>query len=383
MRLLHSADWHLGRQFHNVSLLEDQAYVLEQIVSLARERQVDVVVIAGDIYDRAVPPAEAVTLLNSVLEQLVDEAGIPVVMISGNHDSAERLAFGQKLMSTDGFHVFGPLSSAVEPLVLSDDHGPVYFCPLPYAEPSQVRLHLEDENLISHHAALLSLAEQMRGRVPEGARSVAIGHCWVTGGEASDSERPITVGGAGYVGRDCFAGFNYTALGHLHQPQFAGKNVHYSGSILKYSFSEVTHKKSVSLVEMDDAGKVKVERVLLSSRHDVRIISGSMKKLLAGPAKGESPDDYLLVRLTDRKAILDAVGKLRDVYPNILHLERPGLISAGPSRNRTKDHRNRSEFDLFKDFHAEITTEPMVEGAEEAFKEIVDSLRLAEQEVSS
>ena len=124
MRLLHSADWHLGRQFHNVSLLEDQAYVLEQIVSLARERQVDVVVIAGDIYDRAVPPAEAVTLLNSVLEQLVDEAGIPVVMISGNHDSAERLAFGQKLMSTDGFHVFGPLSSAVEPLVLSDDHGP-------------------------------------------------------------------------------------------------------------------------------------------------------------------------------------------------------------------------------------------------------------------
>jgi len=271
----------------------------------------------------------------------------------------------------------------VEPLILSDAHGPVHFCPLPYAEPSQVRLHLGDDDLNSHHAALFSLAYRMRGQLPKGARSVAIGHCWVTGGEPSDCERPITVGSAGDVGRDCFAGFSYTALGHLHQPQHAGKTIHYSGSLLKYSFSEVSHKKSVNLVEIDGAGKVSVERVALSPRRDVRIISGTMKELLAGPKKGESADDYILVQLTDRKAILDAVGKIRDVYPNILHLERPGLMSAASSRKRAKDHRRRSEFDLFKDFYAEITSEPMVDGAAEVFNDVVDSLRLAEQEASS
>jgi exonuclease SbcD len=382
MKFLHSADWHLGRQSHNVSLLEDQAHVLDQFVALARERQVDAVVIAGDVYDRAVPPAEAVALLNSVLEQLVDDAGIPVIMISGNHDSAERLAFGKKMMSTDGFHVFGPLASATEPLELADEHGPVFFCPLPYAEPSQVRLHLKDEELTSHNAALSALANEMREKVPADARSVAIAHCWVTGGDPSDSERPITVGGAGDVGSECFAGFNYTALGHLHQPQTSGETIHYSGSLLKYSFSEVTHKKSVNLVEMDAAGNVNVERVPLSPRRDVRTISGSMEELLAGPPKGESPDDYLKVSLTDPTAILDAVGKLREVYPNILHLERPGLMSPGASKKRGKDHRNRSEFDLFKDFHAEITSEPMIEGAEDAFNEIVNALRLKEQEVT-
>lgn len=383
MKLLHSADWHLGRQFHNVSLLEDQAHVLKQVVALASENEVDAVLIAGDVYDRAVPPSEAVALLNDVLEQLVLDAGIPVIMISGNHDSAERLGFGSKLLSATGFHVFGPLSSAVDPVVLQDAHGPVYFCPLPYAEPSQVRLHLNDDDLHSHQAALSALAEQMRSKLPAGARSVAIGHCWITGGEASDSERPLTVGGTGDVSRNCFAGFNYAALGHLHQPQTAGETIQYSGSILKYSFSEVNHKKSVSVVEIDAAGNVEVERMLLLPRRDVRIIEGSMEEILAGPANGEPADDYLLVRLTDRKAILDAVGKLREVYPNILHLERPGLLAGVASDARGGDHRNRSVLDLFKDFHSEITSEPMIEGAEEVFEQVVEALRRVDQVVSS
>ena len=383
MKFLHSADWHLGRQFHNVSLLEDQAHVLDQFVALAREHAVDAVVIAGDVYDRAVPPADAVALLNGVLEQLVSDAGIPVLIISGNHDSAERLAFGRKMMSTDGLHVYGPLAAATEPLVLEDDRGPVYFCPLPYAEPSQVRLHLEDEDLGSHHAALSALAARMQSVVPPDTRSVAIAHCWVTGGEASDSERPITVGGTGDVGRDCFEGFSYTALGHLHQPQSAGKAIHYSGSLLKYSFSEINHRKSVNLVEIDAAGNVEVERIALKPKRDVRMISGDMETLLKGPAEGEAPDDYLLVQLTDRKAILDAVGKLREIYPNILHLERPGLMDGRQSQRERSDHRGRSEFELFKDFCAEISSEPLIDGAEAAFNEVVEAIRLADQEASS
>lgn len=356
--------------------------MLQQFVALARKHEVDAVVIAGDVYDRAVPPADAVSLLNEILEQLVINARIPVVMIAGNHDSAERLGFGSRLLAAEGFHVFGPLSSAVDPVVISDAHGPVYFCPVPYAEPAQVRLHLKDEELHSHQAALLALTECMRSKLPTDARSVAIGHCWVTGGEASESERPITVGGVGDVSSKCFDGFNYTALGHLHQPQSVGPRVHYSGSLLKYSFSEVNHKKSVSLVEIDEVGSVKVERVPLQPRRDVRVIEGKMAELLTGPVKSESADDYLLVRLTDRKAILDAVGKLRDVYPNVLHLERPGLMIGAVAGGPAKDHRNRSEFDLFKDFYAEITSEPLIDGSEQVFKKAVDAIRRTDREAS-
>lgn len=383
MRFIHSADWHLGRQFHNVSLLEDQAHVLDQVVTLARKYAVDALLIAGDVYDRAVPSADAVALLNSVLEQIVGEAGLPVVMISGNHDSAERLAFGRRMMSADGLHVYGPLASALEPLIIEDEHGPVYFCPIPYAEPSEVRLQLQDEKLNSHNAALSALAGHLQRQVPKGARSVGIAHCWVTGGQASDSERPITVGGAGDVASESLKGFTYAALGHLHRPQAVSNAIHYSGSLLKYSFSEINHRKSVNLVEINAAGQVEVKQIALAPKRDVRMITGEMATLLKGPGKGEANDDYLLVRLTDRKAILDAVGKLREVYPNILHLERPGLMSSGRSTNQRGDHRGRSEFELFQAFHAEISSEPMIDGAEAAFTDVVESIRLADQEASS
>jgi exonuclease SbcD len=220
----------------------------------------------------------------------------------------------------------------------------------------------------------------MRAKVPASARAVAVGHCWVTGGSGSDSERPLTVGGTGEVGADCFAGFHYTALGHLHRPQRVGEGIHYSGSLLKYSFSEVDHRKSVSLVEIDGAGAVAVERVELTPRRDVRIIEGELNGLLGGPGKGESAEDYLLVRLTDRRAILDAVGKLRQVYPNVLHLERPGL-QAGKSANLSgEDHLRRSELELFKAFHEEVMGDDLVEGGEEAFLEVVESLGRADRE---
>jgi exonuclease SbcD len=380
MRLLHTADWHLGRQFHNVSLLEDQAHVLNQLVAIASERKVDAVVIAGDVYDRTVPPADAVSLLNDVLERLVIGAGTPVIMITGNHDSAERLGFGSRLLATGGFHVFGPLRSAVDPVVLPDAHGEVYFCPLPYADPAEVRLHLADESLHTHDGSLRALAGRVRGTLPAGARSVAIGHCWVTGGSTSESERPLSVGGTGEVGADCFAGFDYTALGHLHRPQSVGGTINYSGSLLKYSFSEVDHRKAVSLVEMDVAGVVGVERISLTPRRDVRMIEGVLKDLLQGPAAGESADDYLLVRLTDQQAILDALGKLREVYPNVLHLERPGLQAGRPAELSGRDHLKRSELELFKAFHEEVTGSDLIHGGEQAFLEVVESLRKAERE---
>lgn len=383
MKFLHTADWHLGRQFHNVSLLDDQSHLLDQFVALAKDREVDAVVIAGDVYDRAVAPANAVSLLNDVLERLVLSAGIPVLMIAGNHDSPERLGFGSKLLNAGGFHVYGPLRSALEPVALPDAHGEVHFCPLPFADPAVVRLHLDDDSLHSHDAAVGALATQLRAKLPTDARAVAIGHCWVSGGTESESERPLTVGGTGEVSSTCFDGFQYTALGHLHRPQQVGEGIHYSGSLLKYSFSEVDHRKSVNLVDIDAGGAVTVERIELSPRRDVRIIEGALDELLKGPAAGEPADDYLLVRLSDQKAILDAIGKLRLVYPNVLHLERPGLQAGESAELKGGDHLKRKEVDLYKDFYKEVTGNELIEGGEKVFQEVMQSLRRAEQEDAS
>ena len=381
MRFLHTADWHLGRQFHNVSLIDDQAHVVEQFVALARDRKVDAVIIAGDIYDRAIPPTDAVNLLDEVLHKLVKEAEIPVIMIAGNHDSSDRLGFGSSLMAGPGFHVYGPLDSAGKPLVLTDKDGDVYFCPMPYADPGEVRIHTGDEEIRSHDTAVRSLANSMAAQVPKGARSVGIAHCWVTGGTASESERPLTIGGTGEVGADCFQAFNYTALGHLHRPQTAGsKTIHYSGSLLKYSFSEADHTKSVNLVDIDAKGGVEVERIELTARRDVRIIEGDLESVLKRDGDSGSADDYMLIRVSDRKAILDAIGKLRQVYPNTLHVERPGMQLGEKKKMSGGDHLKRSEVDLFKDFYQEVMGLEIEPESAKAFEQTVAAIRQDERE---
>lgn len=376
MRFIHTADWHLGRQFHNVSLIDDQAYVIEQFVALTRDCKVDAVIVAGDVYDRALPPTDAVSLLDEVLRKLVIEEKIPVVMIAGNHDSSDRLGFASEILAERGFHVYGPLDSAGKPLVLKDKHGDVYFCPIPYADPGEVRIHTGDEGIKSHDMAVRSLADSMAAQVPKGARSVGIAHCWVTGGTASESERPLTIGGTGEVGADCFGFFNYTALGHLHRPQTVGSStIHYSGSLLKYSFSEVDHTKAVNLVDIDAKGDVTVERIELSPRRDVRIVEGELDSILKREADAGSAEDYMLIRLTDRKAILDAMGKLRQAYPNTLHVELPGMQIGEEKQRSGGDYLKRSELDLFRDFHQEVTGLDIEPESASAFEQTVEAIR--------
>ena len=381
MRLLHSADWHLGRQFHNVSLIDDQAHLIDQFVTLANDQQVDAVVIAGDVYDRALPPTEAVSLLDEVLRKLVIESGIQVVMISGNHDSADRLGFASGLLAGRGFHVYGPLASAAVPLKLQDQFGDVFFCPIPYADPGEVRIHVDDDEIRTHDIATARLSQLLNAQVPKNARSVGIAHCWVTGGTASESERPLTVGGTGEVSAESFSSFNYTALGHLHRPQTAGsKSIHYSGSLLKYSFSETDHAKSVNVVEIGKDGKADVETISLSVRRDVRVIEGDLDSILQRKGDSNSKDDYILIRLSDRKAILDAMGKIRQVYPNALHVERPGML-VGEERQRSGgEFLKRDEVDLFKDFHEEVTGLELEKEAELSFTATVAEIRAAERE---
>lgn len=384
-RLLHTADWHLGRIFFNVSLLDDQAHVLEQLVDLARDCRADALVIAGDVYDRAVPPADAVRLLNETLTRLALDLDLAVVIIAGNHDSAERLGFGSALMEERRCYVRGPLAGGLAPVEINGRDGAARLFPLPYAEPALVRELLGATDLTSHDAALAALITHL-GALPNDLPNIAVGHCFVGGGAVCESERPLSVGGAGQVAAERFAGFDYVALGHLHRPQAfrdadGQERVQYSGSLLKYSFSEATHAKSVSLVELGD-GPPQVTRIALSPRRDLRIVEGHLADLLAGPPPGESAQDYLLLRLLDTGALLDPMGRLRTVYPNALHLERPALAQAGDGRTPSREQLARGDAALFADFFTEVTGQAPSDAQRDVLHAVLADLARQEREAA-
>lgn len=381
MRFLHTADWHLGRYFHNVSLLEDQWNALSQILEIAKDASVDAVVVAGDVYDRAVPPPDAVRMLDEIIAELVIGLKVPVIMIAGNHDSGDRLNFASRLLATTSCHIFGRLNGETAPVTIEDADGPVHFVGLPYAEPALVREHTGAEELHSHDLAMSHLTAAAAKKIPRGHRSVLVGHCFVAGGSGSESERPLSVGGAGNVSASCFAPFNYTALGHLHRPQRSADGVHYSGSLLKYSFSEIDHQKSVNIVELDARGKATTERIPIKPRRDLRLVEGTLKKILEGPAKGESPDDYLLVRLTDTHALLDPIGKLRAVYPNVLHLERPGLERAAMTTEKSA-RPGQGDKEILAAFFDEVTGETLSPDMEKAVLGVIDDVRRTQREAT-
>jgi DNA repair protein SbcD/Mre11 len=384
MRFIHTADWHLGRLLHGQRLVEDQAYALEQLAALARDFKPDAFLISGDVYDRAVPPPDAVQLLDEFLSNLVIDLKVPVIVIAGNHDSPARLEFGSRVFAGQGLHVFGAVSSGSPAVTLSDDAGPVHFYGIPYAEPALVRETLGCEEIHGHEPALIAMLESIRAEDPAGERSVLLAHAFVSGCVGAESERPLSVGGAECVDASIFGEFNYVALGHLHRPQAAGDSrIRYAGSLLKYSFSEADHKKAVNLVEMDEEGGCRVESVSLSVRRDVRNVTGYLKDILDGPAPGENQEDYVMVSLLDRTPILDVMGKLREVYPNVLHVERPYLEMGGGAGRAPQDHRKLSDADLFAAFFLEVTGEEFSQAHAEVYNSIVDDLRQKEREAVS
>ena len=383
MRFVHTADWHLGRIFHGVHLTEDQAYVLDELIEIVRDARPDVVIVAGDIYDRAVPPQDAVSLLDDVLSRLIAKVGVPVVLIAGNHDSPERLSFGARLLANSNLHVFGPLLPEYRPVVLEDNYGPVNIYAIPFAEPPVVREKIGGDDIRDHDSALRQILQHIRARQPTDKRSILVAHAAVVGGKTSDSERPLSIGGSETVEPAIFEGFDYVALGHLHQPQSSGEDhIQYSGSILKYSFSEVSHEKSVTIVEMDATGKCAIERIALSPRRDVRRIEGTLEDILEKARSDENQDDYIMVTLLDRQPVLNAMGRLREVYPNTLHIERPLVAPSTVHAQAPADHLRLSEAEMFSSFFSQVTGEEMTEPEARAFADIIDALRRREREAT-
>ncbi len=371
-RLLHTGDWHLGRYLHGVSLLDDQRHVLSQIVALAREENVDAVLVAGDVYDRSVPPADAVALLDEVLARLVVDAGIPVVLIAGNHDNPDRIGFGARILGPQGLHVRGTLDD-LSPVLLQDAHGPLAIHPLPYAEPLFVRALPDAGGVGDHQDAMTHLAGLLRARRVPGQRQVLLGHAFVAGGNESESERPLSVGGAGRVAAATFEGFDYVALGHLHQAQTVGsERIRYAGSPLKYSFNEVDHVKGVSIVDIGADGVPQVRHVPLQPRRDMRIVTGTLAELLQ-PPDARHREDYLCAHLTDRGPVLEPMARLREVYPHIVALQFVDQPQ-GPAESRTAaDHRERHPAELFRAFYRDMVGEDIGEAAFEMVQACVQA----------
>ena len=310
MRLLHTADWHLGKTLKGQSLLDDQRYILEEIFRIANEEDVDAVLVAGDIYDRGVPPVEAVELLNETLITFA-ERSIPMFIISGNHDSQTRLNFGSQFFSRRKIFIAGKISEEPRNIVLEDKFGEVYFSMIPFFEPGEVQSIFLQMKLgrMTYNEANEYYLDLMRLRIPRGKRSVVMAHVFLTGGEQSDSERKI-IGTLANVELNIFEGYNYVALGHLHRPQ-----KFYSGSPLKYSFDEANHRKSVTIVEIDAEGSVQTKRVDLRPCRDVRIVEGTVDEL----RNYLRTEDYVFARLTKRE--LNAREKLARTFPNLLGVE--------------------------------------------------------------
>ncbi|MGJ7919745.1 exonuclease SbcCD subunit D [Neobacillus sp. LXY-4] len=356
MKFIHTADWHLGKLVHGKYMTEDQEIVLNQFAELVAEEKPDAIVIAGDLYDRSVPPTEAVELLDKVLYRLNVELQTPIVAISGNHDSAERLSFGSSWYRNNKFYLTGKLSKDFSPVHING----VNFYLIPYAEPGVVRQLLDDDSIHSHQEAMRAIIDQIEKTMNHNEPNVFVGHAFVLGGQTSDSERTLSVGGSGCVGADLFAPFSYTALGHLHSPDAIRHNtVKYSGSLLKYSFSEASQKKSISIIEMNDNGEFEHRYRSLAPKLDMREIEGHLEELL-DPSFYEKQkcDDYLKVTLLDEGALIDPINKLRQVYENVLHLERKIAVTDMKKKlsfTVEKDER-KSELELFEQFYKEMTT---------------------------
>ncbi|WAR44624.1 exonuclease SbcCD subunit D [Methylomonas rapida] len=381
MKFIHTSDWHIGRQFHNVSLLEDQRHVLNQLIEHIEREAVDAVVIAGDIYDRSVPPAAAVELLDDVLNKICAELGVPVLLIPGNHDSAERLRFASRQLRQAGLHIIGELSQINQPVKIRGASIEVCFYGIPYNDPELVRNHF-GVNVSTHDEAHRYLVEQIISAKPDESPSILISHCFIDGWDESDSERPLSIGGADRINYEAFTAFDYVALGHLHSPQHKGEShIRYSGSILKYSFSEQKQRKGITLVEMAANGMKSATHLPLHPLRDMRILEGELNTLLEQGKTDPHNDDYLLVRLTDKHALLDPMGKLRQVYPNVLHIEKPGMLDMS-DQAINRDKLKRGELEMFRDFFEQVHGQALLPEQDEAIKEIISQIQKLEGELA-
>jgi exonuclease SbcD len=359
MRLLHTSDWHIGRTLHGTDLLAEQEAVLSGLAEVVVRESVDVVLVAGDVYDRAVPSADATGVLDRVVGRLL-RAGAQVVLTPGNHDSARRLGTFSGLLSAAGLHVRAATGRLDEPVLLADEHGEVAIYGLPFLEPEVARHELGlaggPASGRSHEAVLGAAMERVRSDLflRPGVRSVVLAHAFVGGGVASDSERDICVGGVDLVPASVFDGVDYVALGHLHRPQTLTPRIRYSGSPLAYSFGEAGQQKQAWLVELDGAGLGEVRAVPLPTPRRLTVLTGTVAELLEEPAHAAAEEHFVSARLTDDVRPADPMRRLQTRFPHCVHLEWSGTGGETDSRSYQDRLRGRSDLDVAAEFVSHV-----------------------------
>lgn len=373
MRFLHLSDLHLGKRVNEFSMLEDQAYILKEILNIIDEQKVEAVLIAGDVYDKVIPSAEAVRLLDDFLTRIAARE-LPVFLISGNHDSAERVAFGSRLMSSRQIYLSPVFESDVEPVTISDRYGEINIYMLPFVKPSLVKRVYPEEEIITYQDAVNAAVQHMQ--IDKDKRNVLLAHQFVTGAARCDSEE-LSVGGLDDVDASIFDGFDYVALGHLHGPQKIGKEtVRYSGTPLKYSFSEANQKKAAVIVDVEEKGKINIQQIPLVPKHDMREIRGTYMEVTALDFyKDMKTDDYLHITLIDEEDIPDAIGKLRTIYPNIMKLSYDNLRTrAAVTVRGTAEVEEKSPMELLKEFYELQNNQPMTDEQEEIARGMMEEI---------
>lgn len=358
MKFIHISDLHLGKRVNEFSMLEDQRYILGQILDIAKKEQADGVLLAGDLYDRQIPPAEAVQLLDSFLTGLADE-GILVFAVSGNHDSPERMAFGAQLMRGRGVYLSPVYEKKLLKVPLTDSYGELNVYLLPFVRPATVRHALDTEEIESYQDAVKAAVEQAEPDTK--VRNILVAHQFVTGAGRCDSEE-VMVGGLDNVDASVFDAFDYVALGHIHSPQHIFREtVRYCGTPLKYSFSEAEQEKSVTVVEMEEKGDVRVRTAPLHPLHDMRKIRGTYDQVTARSFyQGTDTEDYVQITLTDEEDIPDGMQKLRAIYPNLMRLEYDNRrTESSRDMDAPVQAEEKSAAELFADFYELQNNQPM------------------------
>ena len=374
MKFLHLADLHLGKRVNGFSMLEDQAHILRQILAILDDEQPDGVLIAGDVYDKSVPSVEAVELLDDFLTEL-RARGVPVLLISGNHDSPERLAFGGRVMDSCGIHISPVYDGSLAPVTLQDAFGPVHVWLLPFVKPAHVRRWFPDADIESYTDAMAEAVAHMD--IDTAARNVLVTHQFVTGGTRSGSEE-LSVGGTDNVDSGVFAPFDYVALGHLHGAQHIGREtIRYAGSPLKYSFSEARQHKSVTVVTLGEKGDVQVRTVALTPLRELREIRGSYDELTARSFYEHTTyrSDYLHLILTDEQDVFDAMSRLRTIYPYLMTLDYDNARTrAAGGMSVPAETERRTPPELFEALYKRQNHQPMSEVQREYIAQLMEQI---------
>jgi len=374
MKFIHLSDLHLGKRVNEFSMLEDQKYILEEILKIIDEQQPDGVLVAGDVYDKSVAPAEAIQLFDQFLWEL-EQRRLQVFIISGNHDSAERLSFGARLMDGSGIHISPVYDGNVKPFVMEDEFGTVNVYMLPFVKPANVRRFFPEEKIESYTDAIGTATKYMQP--DKSVRNVLLTHQFVTGASRSESEE-ISVGGTDNVDASVFGDFDYVALGHIHGPQNIGsERIRYCGTPLKYSFSEINHQKSVTVIELKEKGTIALDTIPLKPKHDMQQLRGTYLTLSSKSFYDNiETDDYMRIILTDEEMVPDALAKLRLIYPNIMRLEYDNKRTQMNSEIEGASFiESKTPLELFMEFYELQNNQPMSDKQQELSEALIESLQ--------